>query len=132
MNSDSPAAVVAVTQLHCLERPGRRSRGHRGTAQRAGVQLDLDLDGRVATRVQDLPTDDALDDAHANRLLDERRGERVVAFVTVPAGAAPPELDELVAFCRERLARYKCPTELEIVTELPIGASGKTQRRKLS
>ena len=63
---------------------------------------------------------------------DERRGERVVAFVTVPAGAAPPELDELVAFCRERLARYKCPTELEIVTELPIGASGKTQRRKLS
>lgn len=63
---------------------------------------------------------------------DERRGERVVAFVTVPEGSSAPELDELVAFCRERLARYKCPTELEVVTELPIGASGKTQRRKLS
>jgi long-chain acyl-CoA synthetase len=63
---------------------------------------------------------------------DERRGERVVAFVTVPDGSPPPELDELVAFCRERLARYKCPTELEIVGELPIGTSGKTQRRKLS
>ncbi|MEQ8841516.1 MAG: AMP-binding protein [Acidimicrobiales bacterium] len=63
---------------------------------------------------------------------DDRRGERVVAFVTVPDGSEPPTLDELVAFCRERLARYKCPTELEIVTELPIGTSGKTQRRKLS
>ena len=63
---------------------------------------------------------------------DDRRGERVVAFVTVPDGSPPPELDELVAFCRERLARYKCPTELEIVTELPIGANGKAQRRKLS
>ena len=63
---------------------------------------------------------------------DDRRGERVVAFVTVPDGSEPPELDELVAFCRERLARYKCPTELEVVAELPIGASGKTQRRKLS
>ncbi|MEZ5246776.1 MAG: AMP-binding protein [Acidimicrobiales bacterium] len=63
---------------------------------------------------------------------DERRGERVVAFVTVPDGSPPPELDELVAFCRERLARYKCPTELEIVTELPIGTTGKAQRRKLS
>ncbi len=63
---------------------------------------------------------------------DDRRGERVVAFVTVPDGSPPPELDELVAFCRERLARYKCPTELEIVTELPIGTTGKTRRRKLS
>ena len=63
---------------------------------------------------------------------DDRRGERVVAFVTVPDGSPPPELEELVAFCRERLARYKCPTELEIVTELPIGTTGKTQRRKLS
>jgi long-chain acyl-CoA synthetase len=63
---------------------------------------------------------------------DERRGERIVAFITVPDGSPPPELDELVAFCRERLARYKCPTELEIVTELPIGTSGKMQRRKLS
>lgn len=63
---------------------------------------------------------------------DDRRGERVVAFVTVPEGSPPPELDELVAFCRERLARYKCPTELEVVDELPIAASGKAQRRKLS
>jgi len=63
---------------------------------------------------------------------DERRGERIVAFVTVPDGSPPPELDELVTFCRERLARYKCPTELEIVTDLPIGTSGKTQRGKLS
>jgi acyl-CoA synthetase (AMP-forming)/AMP-acid ligase II len=63
---------------------------------------------------------------------DERRGERVVAFVTVPDGVDAPELEELIDFCRERLARYKCPTELQVVDELPIGASGKTMRRKLS
>ncbi len=62
---------------------------------------------------------------------DERRGERVVAYVTVPEGVDPPELDDLVDFCRERLARYKCPTELHVVDELPIAASGKTVRRKL-
>ena len=63
---------------------------------------------------------------------DERRGERVVAYITVPDGVDPPELDELVDFCRERLARYKCPTELHVVDELPIATSGKTVRRKLS
>lgn len=63
---------------------------------------------------------------------DDRRGERVVAFVTVPEGVSAPELDDLVDFCKERLARYKCPSEIEIVDELPIGASGKVQRRKLS
>ena len=63
---------------------------------------------------------------------DERRGERVVAFVTVPDGVDAPELEELIDFCRERLARYKCPTELQVVDELPIGKSGKTMRRKLS
>jgi long-chain acyl-CoA synthetase len=62
---------------------------------------------------------------------DERRGERVVAHVTVPEGVDPPSLDDLVDFCRERLARYKCPTELHVVDELPIAASGKTARRKL-
>lgn len=63
---------------------------------------------------------------------DEQRGERIVAFVTVPTGVEPPGLDEIVAFCRERLARYKCPSELHVVEELPIASSGKTLRRKLS
>ena len=63
---------------------------------------------------------------------DDRRGERVVAFVTVPDGQTAPELDDVIDFCRERLARYKCPSEIEVVDELPIGSSGKVQRRKLS
>ena len=63
---------------------------------------------------------------------DDQRGERVVAFVTVTPGADPPHLDEIVAFCRERLARYKCPSELQVVDALPIAPSGKTMRRKLT
>ena len=49
--------------LDGLEGTRGGARGDRRTAHRTGVQLDLDLDGRVAAGVQDLPADDSLDDA---------------------------------------------------------------------
>ncbi len=63
--------------------------------------------------------------------LDEQRGERVVAYITVADGQTAPTLDEVVDFCREELARYKCPTELKVVDTLPIAPSGKPVRRDL-
>ena len=48
-------------------------------------------------------------------------GEEVKAVVQLadPA-AASPELDaELIAFCRDRLAHFKCPRSVDFVTELP-------------
>ncbi len=62
---------------------------------------------------------------------DDRRGERVVAFVTVAKGASAPTLDDVVDFCRMELARYKCPSELHVVDTLPIAPSGKPIRRDL-
>jgi len=62
---------------------------------------------------------------------DDQRGERVVAYVTLVEGADTPSLDDLVDFCRDQLARYKCPSELHVVDELPIAASGKRIRREL-
>jgi long-chain acyl-CoA synthetase len=57
-------------------------------------------------------------------------GEEVVAFVTLRPGApAPPE--ELIAFCRERLAGYKYPRRITIVGELPKSATGKILKAKL-
>ena len=47
-----------------------------------------------------------------------------------PRGA-PVEEDELVAFCAERLARYKCPDKILFVPELPSGLGGKVLRRSL-
>ncbi|MGQ0844592.1 MAG: class I adenylate-forming enzyme family protein [Sporichthyaceae bacterium] len=61
---------------------------------------------------------------------DEYRGETVKAYVSLKAGQmADPE--ELTAFCRERLAVYKAPREVEILDELPKTVTGKLLRREL-
>jgi acyl-CoA synthetase (AMP-forming)/AMP-acid ligase II len=53
-------------------------------------------------------------------------GERPKAFVTLNDGAtASPQ--EIIAFCRERLAHYKCPDTVELGT-LPKTSTGKVQK----
>jgi long-chain acyl-CoA synthetase len=61
---------------------------------------------------------------------DEYRGETVRAFVSLKPGARA-ETDELIAFCRERLAAYKCPRSIDVLDELPKTPSGKILRREL-
>ena len=51
-------------------------------------------------------------------------GETPRAYV-VPRGDQPPTEAELIAFTRDRLAHYKCPTSVIFVAELPRNASGK-------
>ncbi|MFD8569573.1 class I adenylate-forming enzyme family protein [Streptomyces sp. NPDC059639] len=61
---------------------------------------------------------------------DAYRGESVKAYVSLRPGAqATPE--ELAAYCKERLAAYKYPREVEVLRELPKTASGKILRREL-
>jgi len=60
----------------------------------------------------------------------ERTGEAVKAFVVVADGASPT-VDELKDHLCAHLARYKCPAEIEFVTEVPHGPSGKVLRRTL-
>ena len=55
------AALVAVAQLERLVRAGRGAGRHGGAAHGAGLERDIDLDGRVAAAVQDLPAVDADD-----------------------------------------------------------------------
>jgi acyl-CoA synthetase (AMP-forming)/AMP-acid ligase II len=55
-------------------------------------------------------------------------GESVKAVV-VPVGDLAS--DELIAFCRTRLARYKCPKAVELRAELPKTPSGKVLKREL-
>jgi long-chain acyl-CoA synthetase len=61
---------------------------------------------------------------------DEKRGEIPVAFVSPVAGARL-ESDELLKFCRERLADYKVPRECHIVSALPRTATGKIAKLEL-
>lgn len=60
---------------------------------------------------------------------DEQWGETVKAVV-VP-GRDAPGAAELIGWCRERLAHYKCPTSVDFVEQLPRTASGKVLKRDL-
>lgn len=57
-------------------------------------------------------------------------GEAVKAFVVLQAGATAHE-DTLVSWCLDHLARYKCPSKILFVDELPRNVSGKLLRRSL-
>ncbi len=61
---------------------------------------------------------------------DDYRGETVKAFVSLKPGESVTS-DELIAFCKERMAAYKYPRQVEFVDELPKTASGKILRREL-
>lgn len=61
---------------------------------------------------------------------DPYRGETVKAFVVVD-GDAEPTAEELIDFCRQRLAAYKYPRAVEIRDELPKTLTGKFLRRQL-
>jgi long-chain acyl-CoA synthetase len=61
---------------------------------------------------------------------DDYRGETVKAFVSLKPGESATAA-ELIAYCRERMAAYKYPRQVEFVDELPKTASGKVLRREL-
>jgi long-chain acyl-CoA synthetase len=62
---------------------------------------------------------------------DALYGEEVVAFVVLKAGARVTE-EELLSFCRERLADYKCPKSVRFVADIPKGPTGKLLKRELA
>ena len=60
---------------------------------------------------------------------DEKWGETPCAFVELKPGAEATA-EELIAFCRENLARYKCPRHV-VFRELPKTSTGKIQKFEL-
>ncbi len=60
---------------------------------------------------------------------DEKWGETPCAFVELKRAAAA-SADEILAFCRDHLARYKCPSRV-VFGELPKTSTGKVQKFKL-
>ena len=56
----------------------------------------------------------------------ERWGERPKAFVTLNRGASASG-EEIIAFCRHRIAHYKCPDAVEFAS-LPKNSTGKVQK----
>ena len=69
--------------------------------------------------------------AAAVGVADPLFGEEVAAFIVLKDGATTTE-DEVINFCRQRLADYKCPKTVRFVKEIPKGPTGKLLKRELS
>jgi len=61
---------------------------------------------------------------------DAKWGESPCAFITLKPGAAPTSEGEILAFCRERMARYKVPRTV-VFGALPKTSTGKIQKFQL-
>jgi fatty-acyl-CoA synthase len=60
----------------------------------------------------------------------ERWGETVKAIAVLRAGAVASDA-EIIAWCRERLAHFKCPTSIDRVASIPRNPSGKILKTEL-
>ena len=83
------------------------------------------------TEVEDVIREvDGVADAAVIGVPDEETGEAVVAYVV--AAVPEPHLEEAVrAHATERLARFKQPSRIEVVDELPVTVTGKVQKGRL-
>jgi len=62
---------------------------------------------------------------------DPLYGEEVAAFVVLKDGLQV-SADDLISYCNERLADYKCPKSIRIVKDIPKGPTGKLLKRELA
>ena len=61
---------------------------------------------------------------------DPKRGETVKAYIVLKEGESATQ-EEIIAFCQERMSKYKVPTIVEFRKELPKTPIGKVLRRQL-
>jgi acyl-CoA synthetase (AMP-forming)/AMP-acid ligase II len=90
----------------------------RGGENIAPAEIELVLQSHPAVR-----------EAVCFGVADEKYGELVGAAVTLGSAAGA---GELIEHCRQRLAPFKVPARISVVTEIPRTPTGKVQRRRVA
>ena len=114
-----------------------RGRGRRRRAQprRPGEGPDHRVRASTCTRPRSRTSSSSTPASRRSRWSANpipRSGETVVVASSSPNPAPPLSAPELVTeHCRPALARYKCPSRIEIVAALPRSFAGKVLRREL-
>ena len=132
-NPDATAATLANGWLHTGD-IGHLDAGYLHLTDRAKDVIITGGSNVYPREVEEvLLTHPAVREAAVVGVPDPEWGESVRAFV-VPAGdvtGGDPAPGELIQYCRGRLASFKKPREVILVTELPKNAAGKILKREL-
>ncbi|WP_406357627.1 AMP-binding protein [Streptomyces sp. NBC_01635] len=78
-----------------------------------------------------LHTHPKIADAQIVGVPHERYGEEVLACVVLRDAGDPVTLEDLRAFCADRLAHYKIPSRLQVLDSFPMTVSGKVRKVEL-
>lgn len=128
---DETAAALADGWLHTGDLGFVDDAGYLTVCDR---RTDMIVTGgeNVASREVEsvLLTHPAVADVAVIAVPDDRWGESVHAVVVAAPGRCV-DLDELVAHCDGRLARFKVPRSVEVIDELPRNAGGKVRKSAL-
>ncbi len=128
------ATAAAVTPDGWLKSGDQASIDEAGRVRITGRIKDIIIRGgeNIAPKeVEDvLRSHPAIADASVYAVASEFFGEEVAAALRVQPGATI-DVDEVQAFCRERLARFKVPKFIRMVDAFPLTASGKVQKFRL-
>jgi long-chain acyl-CoA synthetase len=69
-------------------------------------------------------------DAATIGVADELFGEEVKSFIVLKGGESATE-EEMIAYCRQRLADFKCPKTIAFLDDIPKGPTGKLLKKEL-
>ena len=128
------ATAAAITTDGWLKSGDQASIDSAGRIRITGRIKDIIIRGgeNIAPKeVEDvLRTHPAIADASVYAVKSEFFGEEVAAALR-PHPGATIDTDDVQAFCRDRIARFKVPRYFRIVEAFPLTASGKIQKFKL-